>query len=29
MGSCATIFGSAPDIGGDGSQSETGLMTQR
>jgi hypothetical protein len=29
MGSCVTIFGSAPDVGGDGSQSETVLMTQR
>jgi RNA:NAD 2'-phosphotransferase (TPT1/KptA family) len=29
IGSCVTIFGSVLDIGGDGSQSETVLMTQR
>jgi hypothetical protein len=29
IGSYVTIFGSAPDVGGDGSQSETVLMTQR
>jgi hypothetical protein len=29
IGSCVTIFGSVPDVGGDGSQSETVLMTQR
>jgi hypothetical protein len=29
IGSCVTVFGSVPDVGGDGSQSETVLMTQR
>ena len=29
IGSCVTIFGSAPDVGDYGSQSETVLMTQR
>ena len=29
IGSCVTIFGSVPDVGDYGSQSETVLMTQR